>query len=217
MSVRSELQRLRLHYRKDEVLMYIGHLDLMRFIFRCFRRAQFPYAVAGAFSPKPCVTFCPTVPLGVLADAEVLDVELRDGLRIEPAEYPQWLARLAEAAAPRDFIYRFDELSAETPIISRQAVNARYSLRLSEASEAELAAILSGELVATDKLGKTRDLAASLRRWEYAEGELSLTGGCSGDQHLNLTLLAELLRERLGCEVRELRRIGLLDRDGNEL
>ena len=32
MGAPENLQRLRLHYRKDEVLMYIGHLDLMRFM-----------------------------------------------------------------------------------------------------------------------------------------------------------------------------------------
>ncbi len=217
MSTKPDLQRLRLHYRKDEVLMYIGHLDLMRFMFRCFRRAQFPYAVAGAFSPKPCVTFCPTVPLGVLAEAEVVDVEIKEGLRIEEPEYGLWLERLAVASAPRSFIYSFHELAPEVPIISRQAVNARYSLELRGADEARLRELLSGPMPVTDKLGKSRDLATSLRSWEYSDGLLTMTGGCSGDQHLNIMLMAELLERECAATVGRRSRLALLDRNGAAL
>lgn len=217
MSTKPDLQRLRLHYRKDEVLMYIGHLDLMRFMFRCFRRARFPYAVAGAFSPKPCVTFCPTVPLGVLADAEVVDVEIKEGLRIEPDEYPHWLGELATASAPREFIYSFAELQPDVPIISRQAVNARYSLELKGADETRLRELLAGEMPVTDKLGKSRDLATSLRSWEYADNLLTLNGGCSGDQHLNIMLMAELLERETGASVGLRRRVCLLDKNGEAL
>lgn len=217
MSTRPDLQRLRLHYRKDEVLMFIGHLDLMRFMFRCFRRAGFPYAVAGAFSPKPCVTFCPTAPLGVLADAEVVDVELKEGVRLQPQDYAHWLGKLAEASAPRDFIYSFHELDAAVPLISRQAVNARYQLRLADAVPESIRELLSADMPVTDKLGKSRDLALSLRSWELEGDTLRLVGGCSGDQHLNIMLLGGLLESRNCGRVLERRRLGLLDREGNAL
>jgi len=76
--------------------MYIGHRDLLRFVHRVLRRAQVPFAVSAGFSPKPRTTFGPALPLGVLAEHEPLDVELRDVLWSD--DHRAELAELCEGA-----------------------------------------------------------------------------------------------------------------------
>ncbi len=49
-------KRLRLRYRKDDVLMYISHRDLLRFLLKMLRRVEIPFATSGKFSPKAKVT-----------------------------------------------------------------------------------------------------------------------------------------------------------------
>jgi radical SAM-linked protein len=222
MSDKALLQRLRLHYRKDAVLMYIGHLDLMRFIYRCFRRSNFPYSTSGFYSPKPSVTFGPTLSLGVMADAEVLDVEIRQGAEIASADFPAWLDRLAASSAPRECFYRITELAPGTPPIARAAVSASYTIKLARrnsgaAPDAQsVISAMQPPLVVVDR-DKPRDLEPALQSWELKGRELRLTGSCSGSLHINVVLLAKLLEQRSEVQALELRRISLLSKDGAAL
>jgi radical SAM-linked protein len=220
MSTKPVLQRLRLHYRKDEVLMYIGHLDLMRFIYRCFRRSAFPYATWGHFSPKPCVTFGPTVSLGLLADNEAIDVEIREGSEIPIEAFPEWLQKLQDCAAPRDCFKSITQLEPDTLAIARAAVSARYRIRLAEPGlslgidPARVKEAMQEPLVAEDR-GKERDLAAAIQDWSFEGDTLSIVGSCSGSLHFNAVLLAGLIEARSGLQTIELRRVELLDSSGN--
>jgi len=119
-------QRLRLRYRKDDVLMYISHRDLLRLVFKLLRRAEIPFAFSGHFSPKPRVTFGPALSLGVSADNELLDIELPDSTAWDAQETEAALKRLAQAALPRDFAAGMTGLSPGQPSIAAEVKAARY-------------------------------------------------------------------------------------------
>jgi radical SAM-linked protein len=61
-------------------LAFLGHLDLVRLLARCFRRAQLPVAHTRGFSPKPRMTFSPALSLGIPSLGELLDVDIEAGL-----------------------------------------------------------------------------------------------------------------------------------------
>ena len=69
-------QTWRIRFTKLGRTAFLGHLDLMRLLARCLRRADLPVAVSRGFSPKPRITFGPALGLGVPSLGELLDVDL---------------------------------------------------------------------------------------------------------------------------------------------
>lgn len=69
-------QRVRIRFRKQDDLRWIGHLDLARVWERLFRRAGIPLAMSGGFSPKPKLQFPSALALGIEGLDEVVDVQI---------------------------------------------------------------------------------------------------------------------------------------------
>ncbi len=49
------MQRIRITYARGEATKFVGHLDLIRFWERAFRRAELPLAYSEGFNPPPLV------------------------------------------------------------------------------------------------------------------------------------------------------------------
>ncbi|MFH0809686.1 MAG: TIGR03960 family B12-binding radical SAM protein [Pseudomonadota bacterium] len=79
-------RRLRIHYAKLEGARYLSHLEMVRLMYRAFRRAGIPVAYTQGFHPLPRLSFGKALPVGVESLAEYLDVELAPGTR--PVDYP---------------------------------------------------------------------------------------------------------------------------------
>jgi radical SAM-linked protein len=211
-------QRLRLIYRKDDVLMYIGHQDLLRFIFRMLKRAEIPFATSGKFSPKPRVSFGPALPLGVTAAREPVDIELAEGTHWDAAEVDSAAAKLAEVAAPRDFMVALDALTPEMPTLSKQVAQARYELEFAgEASRLEtLPSAFDGPLI-TEHRGKPRDFKPAILRYKLQGSALELDAHAGSAQNLNIVQLARLLSASCGVRCVSMHRACLLTNAGERL
>ncbi|MEZ5339081.1 MAG: TIGR03936 family radical SAM-associated protein [bacterium] len=209
-------QRLRFRYAKDEVLMYISHRDLLRFVFRQFRRIRLPHAYSEGFSPKPKVSFGPALSLGVRADNELLDIEMQDGINWGAAELAENLARLRENSEPRRFAMELAVLPEDAANISKAVKQCRYSLRF-EGAEADVAAVMaSAELPFTNHKGRNSDQKLAVLGWEQAEGRLEIHADNS-ERVLNVLSLVKIITERTGQRCTDMLRRSLLDGEGREL
>ncbi len=63
-------------FRKTDSAAYIAHLDLMRFIQRSLRRADFPLAYSMGFNPHPVLSFAMPSGVGMESESEYMDVGL---------------------------------------------------------------------------------------------------------------------------------------------
>jgi len=75
--------RIRICYRKNEAGRYLAHLDLARTWERTLRRAEVPLAFSEGFNPHPKMSFASALALGIIANHEFLDVDLREERKIE--------------------------------------------------------------------------------------------------------------------------------------
>ena len=73
--------KIRFRFRKSGDLRLLSHLDLTRCFERMLRRAELPFKSTLGFHPSPRMIFALSLPLGVVGDEEVLELEL-----LEPAE-----------------------------------------------------------------------------------------------------------------------------------
>ena len=68
--------KVRIKFSKHGALKFIGHLDMMRYFQKAFRRAGIDIAYTEGFSPHPVMSFAAPLGVGLESDGEYLDVEL---------------------------------------------------------------------------------------------------------------------------------------------
>ncbi|HCM12977.1 MAG TPA: Fe-S oxidoreductase [Lachnospiraceae bacterium] len=68
--------KVRIKFQKYGAMKFIGHLDVVRYFQKAFRRAGFDSVYTNGFSPRPVMSFAAPLGLGLTSDGEYLDAEL---------------------------------------------------------------------------------------------------------------------------------------------
>ena len=79
-------------------MIYIGHLDLMRFFQKAVRRAGLPAAYSEGFSPHMLMSFAMPLGVGVSSTGEYVDIRTDETKEQPPAE--EWAKRLNDVMVP---------------------------------------------------------------------------------------------------------------------
>ncbi len=95
--------KVRLKFTKRGVVKYIGHLDLMRYFQKAFRRTDIEMVYSKGFSPHMIMSFAQPLGVGVESDGEYFDVEVAD--KEDISLFPEKLnAQMAEGISVLDAI-----------------------------------------------------------------------------------------------------------------
>lgn len=97
--------KVRIRFSKKGALVYIGHLDVMRYFQKLFRRSSIPIAYSEGFSPHQILSFSHPLPLGMESDGEYADIEITESVASKDA-----ILRLREESVPEIEILSFKEL-----------------------------------------------------------------------------------------------------------
>lgn len=68
--------KVRIKFQKYGAMKFIGHLDVMRYFQKAFRRAGFESEYTKGFNPHQIMSFAAPLGLGITSDGEYLDAEL---------------------------------------------------------------------------------------------------------------------------------------------
>lgn len=68
--------RVRIRFSKFGCARFLGHLDLMRYFQKAFRRAKLPLAFSEGYHPHPILSFAQPLSLSYTSDGEYFDMEL---------------------------------------------------------------------------------------------------------------------------------------------
>ena len=79
----STRDKVRLTFRKADSLRWLSHHDLMRTFERMLHRAALPFRRSQGFHPHPRLIFALSLPLGVIGQAEIVELELDECLALE--------------------------------------------------------------------------------------------------------------------------------------
>ena len=115
--------KVRIRFSKTGALVYIGHLDVMRYFQKLFRRANIPVAYSEGFSPHQILSFTPPLPLGMESMGEYADVELTDFVSTKAA-----IEALAAQSVPENNILSFKEIPPECQNAMASVAAARYTV-----------------------------------------------------------------------------------------
>ena len=75
--------KARLKFTKYDAVKFIGHLDLMRFFQKAFRRAGIDVAYSQGYSPHQITSFASPLGVGLTSGAEYMDMELNSPITEE--------------------------------------------------------------------------------------------------------------------------------------
>ena len=99
------VMKVRLRFTKTGALVYIGHLDVMRYFQKLFRRSRIPVAYTEGFSPHQILSFSHPLPLGMESTGEYADVLLTDRITTDEA-----LKSIRMQSVPEIEVLSFKEL-----------------------------------------------------------------------------------------------------------
>ncbi|MFT4142850.1 MAG: TIGR03936 family radical SAM-associated protein [Mobilitalea sp.] len=68
--------KARIKFQKYGAMKFIGHLDVMRYFQKAFRRANYDSEYTKGFSPHQIMSFAAPLGVGLTSDAEYLDIQL---------------------------------------------------------------------------------------------------------------------------------------------
>lgn len=68
--------KTRIKFTKSGPLKFVGHLDVMRFFQKAFRRAEINVELSQGFSPHQIISFAAPLGVGLTSDGEYVDVQL---------------------------------------------------------------------------------------------------------------------------------------------
>ena len=115
--------KVRIKFSKSGALVYIGHLDVMRYFQKLFRRADIPVAYSEGFSPHQILSFTPPLPLGMESDGEYADVELTERINSNDA-----VSLLQKHSVHEIMIHSFRELPERCENAMAAVRAARYTV-----------------------------------------------------------------------------------------
>ncbi len=102
-----ETFRLRVAYRKDGRLAYLGHLEVINTVERSIRRSGLPFSVGNGFARRMRVQFSQALPVGAFSEGEYYDlvleeeVDTHEALELLKAASPSALGPYRAAYVPR--------------------------------------------------------------------------------------------------------------------
>lgn len=70
--------KYRIKFSKYGAMIFIGHLDMMRYFQKAVRRAEIPIAYSTGFSPHQIMSFAAPLGVGIYSNGEYLDIEVTE-------------------------------------------------------------------------------------------------------------------------------------------
>ena len=77
--------KARIKFRKNGVMKFIGHLDIMRYFQKAIRRAEIPIAFTSGYSPHMIMSCANPLGVGLTSDGEYFDIELTESIASKEA------------------------------------------------------------------------------------------------------------------------------------
>ena len=119
--------KIRIQFAKFGNMVFIGHLDVMRYFQKALRRAGFDLAYTQGFSPHPILSFAAPLGVGITSCGEYADLELNSS-----ESSAIMLERLNAVMVPGMRILDFSQLPEDAPNAMSSVAAGDYCLTFRE-------------------------------------------------------------------------------------
>ncbi len=157
--------KIRIKFRKQGAMKFIGHLDIMRYFQKVMRRADVDICYSGGFSPHQIMSFAAPLGVGLLSNGEYLDIEVNS------------------AYSSAEMVRRMNAVMSE----GMEAISFR---RLDDSAKSAMSLVAAADYVLAFRPGKEpEDLEAFFAALErfYAQPQIPVTKKTkSGEKEMDL-------------------------------
>ena len=200
--------KARIKFRKNGVMKFIGHLDIMRYFQKAIRRAEIPIAFTSGYSPHMIMSFANPLGVGLTSDGEYFDIELT-----EPIASREAVKRLNEQMVDGMEIVSFvqipdDKKSKGMSIVAgadylSSVKNGSLPEDLAEKLEAFYAQNEICVVKKTNKSEKEVDIRPMIYKLECRNGGIYMRVAAGSVQNLKPELVTEAFARYLGMDDEE--------------
>lgn len=200
--------KARIKFRKNGVMKFIGHLDIMRYFQKAIRRAEIPIAFTSGYSPHMIMSFANPLGVGLTSDGEYFDIELTESIASKEA-----VRRLNEQMVDGMEIVSFvqipdDKKSKGMSIVAgadylSSVKNGRLPEDLAEKLEAFYAQNEICVVKKTKKSEKEVDIRPMIYKLECRDGKIYMRVAAGSVQNLKPELVTEAFVRYLGMDAEE--------------
>ena len=200
--------KARIKFRKNGVMKFIGHLDIMRYFQKAIRRAEIPIAFTSGYSPHMIMSFANPLGVGLTSDGEYFDIELTESIASKEA-----VRRLNEQMVDGMEIVSFvqipdDKKSKGMSIVAgadylSSVKNGSLPEDLAEKLEAFYAQNEICVVKKTKKSEKEVDIRTMIYKLECRDGKIYMRVAAGSVQNLKPELVTEAFVRYLGMDAEE--------------
>ena len=200
--------KARIKFRKNGVMKFIGHLDIMRYFQKAIRRAEIPIAFTSGYSPHMIMSFANPLGVGLTSDGEYFDIELTESINSKEA-----VRRLNEQMVDGMEIVSFvqipdDKKSKGMSIVAgadylSSVKNGSLPEDLAEKLEAFYAQNEICVVKKTKKSEKEVDIRPMIYKLECRDGKIYMRVAAGSVQNLKPELVTEAFVRYLGMDAEE--------------
>ncbi len=153
--------KVRIKFQKYGAMKFIGHLDIMRYFQKAFRRAGFDSEYTKGFNPHQVMSFAAPLGVGLTSDSEYMDIGLNS------------------SEAPKTMVDRINQNMSEGiyvtgfHILKEAAENERNVTAMSLVCSADYLVSLKDGYMLSDKI-KTREEFKKAFETFYAKQDISI-------------------------------------------
>lgn len=201
--------KVRIRFRKDGVMRFIGHLDIMRYFQKAMRRADIPIGFTGGYSPHMIMSFANPLGVGLTSEGEYFDIELTESISSDEA-----VRRLNEVMVDGMEVLSFVEIDDDKKKTGMSIVAAAdYKISPAEGVivenlEEKLAGFLAQDTIAivkkTKKSEKEVDIKPMIYKLEVRGEDIYMLLATGSVENLKPGLVMEAFAEYLGTELPKL-------------
>lgn len=197
--------KARIKFRKNGVMKFIGHLDIMRYFQKALRRAEIPVAYSGGFSPHMIMSFANPLGVGVTSDGEYFDIELRDKITSKEA-IERLNQQMVEGMEVVNFVEIPDDKKSKgmTIVAGADYLTSVKMGSFPEGWKEKLTAFYAQNEIfvmkATKKSEKEVDIRPMIYQLEAREDSIYMQLATGSVQNLKPELVAETFAKYIGAE-----------------
>lgn len=202
--------KIRIRFCKDGAMKFIGHLDMMRYFQKVFRRANVDIQYSQGFSPHQLISFASPLGVGLTSTGEYMDIFVHS-----TEDSKTMIQRINAEMVEGSWITSYKQILDETKHSNAMSLIAaadytvafRDGMQPEALNEAAVKAFLAQpEIIvtkATKKSVKETDIKPMVHRFEFKDNQLVMQLACGSAANLKPELLISALYYFLGLELDE--------------
>ncbi len=191
--------RIRIKFTKNEIVKYLGHLDIMRTFQRNFNRAEVRMTYSEGFNPHQKMSFALPLGVGIASTGEYLDAEIADGQDLDAI-----CRRLNDVSGMGFDVLAVRELKEGAEKAMAAVKYASYSISFDNSYDLKLDEYLDRPEVIIQKKTKTGikdvDIKRMIEKISLEENVLKILLKAGSENNIKPELIAEDLFKSSGID-----------------